>query len=289
MTICSKTLDAVEERLEERKSLEEIGRELCDVVDDHKGKALRLVKKLKGKDADQFLKDNADWLGYTISNVRERKYLESTRNTPTHKKIFAQNTYDVVSVPEATISEVVKDVEVKLKDSPKANIPPKIDTVPIVDKLVTNIKAINRPIDKIFQPIQNQKPIQPIITGGIDNEGNEGKCSIGKIIPDCNVCKFGGYRKDKNEWYCAKFYCMGDSCRFENRENQECKICGFTANVKEIFLEHAKLHKDEDIIQQAMQKIRHDDFLKDDVEMCPCGCGYGRGKTRWYSNKEITI
>lgn len=47
MTTCSKTLKAVDERLEQRKSLSEIGSELCDAVDDErKGKIQTIIKHI---------------------------------------------------------------------------------------------------------------------------------------------------------------------------------------------------------------------------------------------------
>lgn len=56
-------LEAIDKRLEEKKSLEEIGCELCDAVKDPKGKALRIIKNYKGK---KYLVDNAEWLGYDV-------------------------------------------------------------------------------------------------------------------------------------------------------------------------------------------------------------------------------
>lgn len=60
MTICSKMYEALDKRLEEKKSLDEIGSELCDAVIDPRGKAIRLIKAYKG---EKYLKEN-EWLGY---------------------------------------------------------------------------------------------------------------------------------------------------------------------------------------------------------------------------------
>ena len=71
MTICSTMLAAIDKRLAEKKSLEEIGCELCDAVDDPRGKALRIIKSHRGV---KFLKDNADWLGYQVQEKGAKKF-----------------------------------------------------------------------------------------------------------------------------------------------------------------------------------------------------------------------
>jgi hypothetical protein len=43
MTHCTKLFESLDKRLEERKTLEQIGNELCDTVDDPRGKAIRLI------------------------------------------------------------------------------------------------------------------------------------------------------------------------------------------------------------------------------------------------------
>ncbi len=63
---CSKLFESLDRRLEERKTLDEIGRELCDTVDDPRGKTIRLIKAHKG---EQWLYDNADWLGYNTRKI----------------------------------------------------------------------------------------------------------------------------------------------------------------------------------------------------------------------------
>lgn len=69
MTICKKFKLLVRERLKDHKSLYDIGMELCDGVDDPRGKALRIVKDILEKDkmdVEKYLRDNADWLGYKL-------------------------------------------------------------------------------------------------------------------------------------------------------------------------------------------------------------------------------
>ena len=67
MTICGAMLAAIDKKLQEKKSLEEIGEELCDSVDDPRGKAIRIIKSHRG---EKFLKDNAEWLGYNDSHIK---------------------------------------------------------------------------------------------------------------------------------------------------------------------------------------------------------------------------
>lgn len=96
MTICSKTQEAVIKRLDAKKqwydsltelqkkeyrdniknnersgALAEVGAELCDAVVDPRGKALRILRLVKKEQADRYLRDNAEWLGYSEYNARE--------------------------------------------------------------------------------------------------------------------------------------------------------------------------------------------------------------------------
>ncbi len=64
---CTKLFEALDKRLEEKKTLDEIGRELCDTVTDPRGKAIRLIKADKG---EKYLIQNADWLGYDVGHIR---------------------------------------------------------------------------------------------------------------------------------------------------------------------------------------------------------------------------
>lgn len=64
---CSKIFEALDKRLEEKKTLDEIGRELCDTVTDPRGKTIRLIKADKG---EEYLIENADWLGYDVNHIR---------------------------------------------------------------------------------------------------------------------------------------------------------------------------------------------------------------------------
>jgi translation elongation factor EF-G len=55
--------DAVEKRLEEGKTLEEIGQDICSGVKSSKRKIIRIVKEIEGK-GEQYLIDNSEKLGY---------------------------------------------------------------------------------------------------------------------------------------------------------------------------------------------------------------------------------
>jgi len=71
MTICSIMSDAVNKRLDAGQDLKQLGEELCDKVKDPKGKAIRLVKMIKG---EQYLIDNAVKLGYDgVGQLKNRK------------------------------------------------------------------------------------------------------------------------------------------------------------------------------------------------------------------------
>lgn len=63
MTACEKMFLLLDKLLEQRKSLDEIGEYICDGVEHPRLKAIRLIKTRKG---EQYLKDNAEWLGYSL-------------------------------------------------------------------------------------------------------------------------------------------------------------------------------------------------------------------------------
>ncbi len=82
MTACDKLFEGLEKRLQERKSLDEIGKELCSRVKDPRGKVIRLIKLYKEGDAEGYLRRNADWLGYDTdkATVGEKGGLHSQEN-----------------------------------------------------------------------------------------------------------------------------------------------------------------------------------------------------------------
>lgn len=67
MTICEAFKKAVKKRIEEGKTLEEIGIELCGGIEEPRRKAIRIVKMIYGED---YLIRNAGKLGYFLSQAR---------------------------------------------------------------------------------------------------------------------------------------------------------------------------------------------------------------------------
>lgn len=111
MTICSAMLASIDKRLAEKKTLEEIGCELCDAVDDPRGKAIRIIKAHRG---EKYLIDNAEWLGYQVkvpkkfatiteSNIEETIYPEPQQTNRTDS--FEQNEIVYESEPLKTVQE----------------------------------------------------------------------------------------------------------------------------------------------------------------------------------------
>lgn len=88
MTICSAMLAAIDKRLAEKKTLEEIGCELCDAVDDPRGKAIRIIKAHRG---ERYLRDNAEWLGYQIQEKGTKKFEPITDSNIQEPKQINQN------------------------------------------------------------------------------------------------------------------------------------------------------------------------------------------------------
>jgi hypothetical protein len=308
MTICSKTLDAVRKRLEERKSLEEIGKELCDAVDDPRGKALRMVKQIMGKDnAEKYLIDNAEWLGYRtdklaggIAHAQKNLCIDSNRSK--------QNVSDILPsvVPKVIVNKIVTD-------SPKANTVSKTN-------VQTNIEVVTPKVDVPIIPIDIQPKINIDNSAGWKNENiqkiiihtvspivetlpttniekfsdivvTKKSCIIGKNKLDCNICKFGIENKDG--WICNNDYfdCMSKICFFD--EEIVCE-CGFKTRHKDIFFGHVSvIHKDsQDLIKMVAGKILWDDIKREFI-ICPCGCGYGyrnsseNKNNRWYTKDEL--
>ncbi|MDP2364745.1 MAG: hypothetical protein Q8M94_13385 [Ignavibacteria bacterium] len=75
MTACEKMFLLLDKLLEQKKSLDEIGEYICDGVEHPRLKAIRLIKTRKG---EQYLKDNAEWLGFEFHkpNINFNKNVE---------------------------------------------------------------------------------------------------------------------------------------------------------------------------------------------------------------------
>ena len=68
MTICESFYEGLDRRLSKKMPIDQIAEEMCRGVKDRRGKVIRIVREYKGP---KFLVDNAEWLGYYASNVRD--------------------------------------------------------------------------------------------------------------------------------------------------------------------------------------------------------------------------
>ncbi len=67
---CEKLFEGLEKRLNEKKSIDQIAKELCPTLADPRAKVIDLIKIYKG---GKYLFENYDWLGYHKDQVRNRK------------------------------------------------------------------------------------------------------------------------------------------------------------------------------------------------------------------------
>jgi hypothetical protein len=65
---CTKLFESLDRKLDERMNLDEIGKQLCDTVEDPRGKAIRLIKAYKG---EEYLQENAEWLEFEYHKVNK--------------------------------------------------------------------------------------------------------------------------------------------------------------------------------------------------------------------------
>ncbi len=64
---CEKLFSAVDRRLADKKSIDEIASELCPGISKGRDKVVKIIKMHKG---GQYLLDNYEWLGYHKNNIR---------------------------------------------------------------------------------------------------------------------------------------------------------------------------------------------------------------------------
>ena len=163
MTICSKMYEALDKRLEEKKNLDEIGSELCDAVIDPRGKAIRLIKAHKG---EQYLKDNAVWLGYETTNNPGGRYGSDEKNHQVYKEVLNDARSNGIQVsshvyeqePHTTIQSMQDEFEpeevVYEKDS-------RIQYDPVLsgafDKEEMNYPKVKEIVDKLPHAYENKK------------------------------------------------------------------------------------------------------------------------------------
>lgn len=79
MTYSTALFKAIEKRIEDEKSIKEIGKELFPDVKNPSGKVIRLIRIYKSKDAQKFLETN-EFLGYKKAHNSTRKNLEVEPN-----------------------------------------------------------------------------------------------------------------------------------------------------------------------------------------------------------------
>jgi hypothetical protein len=68
MTICQSMKEAVDKRLKEKKTIREIGKELCKGLLFPNKKVISIIKQIKGQ---SYLDENADWLGYPLNGTTQ--------------------------------------------------------------------------------------------------------------------------------------------------------------------------------------------------------------------------
>jgi hypothetical protein len=154
MTICEKFKSSVRERLKEHKSLYVIGMELCDGVDDPRGKALRVVKDILKEDkidVEKYLIDNADWLEYQA----QHKDISKGNNIllPFATSILGEQNIPLNSVSKPEPRYKLKSI-VASSPSKETNIPSKETTVlPIEkDRKANQEKEIKKFYKSVFKP-----------------------------------------------------------------------------------------------------------------------------------------
>lgn len=64
---CSKLFEGLDTRLNEKKDIDTIADELCNEIIKKRQKIINLIKMHKGGD---YLKENAEWLGYDLKQLR---------------------------------------------------------------------------------------------------------------------------------------------------------------------------------------------------------------------------
>lgn len=98
MTICPETTrKAYQKRIDEGKTLEDIGSELCNGVKCPRRKAIRIVKQVLGED---FLIANSEKLGYDVKKV-EHVGAKNPSGKRKQQKIVALEVKPEVQQPEA--------------------------------------------------------------------------------------------------------------------------------------------------------------------------------------------
>jgi len=115
MVYCEKLFEGLDKRLEQQKTLDVIGIELCSTVKDPRDKAMRLIEAHKGK---EYLIENAKWLGYDTGHIRNpngnsrKKFSQLSEKEKQVEKIkqfikkngYEPDLYDVMSMVDSTLT-----------------------------------------------------------------------------------------------------------------------------------------------------------------------------------------
>lgn len=177
MTSCTTLFRALDKRLEDKKSLEMIGNELCDGVKNPRNKAIRLVKAHKG---NEFLINNAEWLGYNPKYIRSEGRPEENR-----LKKFNQNKEDktLAFIKKSKITKLLSK-EKKLKDTSKGIM--LVGRVEGIHPMIKsrNIEAFIEPSMEIGKHFVNYLEFEHGEDGGVSWEGHKADFAIpDEIIP----------------------------------------------------------------------------------------------------------
>ncbi len=178
---CSKLFEALDKLLAEKKSLDEIGIALCDGVDDQRGKALRLIKAHKD---EQFVIDNADWLKFDITHIRnpegKNRPKKSGQKKKSRKELMEDNSRPPTPDEYTKWDKDLEEIENKLQNI--SNEISRTNRKSYNDTLQNNKKRIRtirddffifqkNPVDEQSLRVKDFKRIAQLITiNGLINE-----------------------------------------------------------------------------------------------------------------------
>lgn len=94
MTTCKSMKKAVEKRLDEGKTIEQIGQELCGGVIHPERKIIRIIKDIEGKGEDYLISEgkNIGFTGVTqLKNAMKQREMKQANQTPTPAEMKVQN------------------------------------------------------------------------------------------------------------------------------------------------------------------------------------------------------
>ncbi len=80
---CEKLYESLDKRLNERKTIDEIAKELCPGISKGRDKIIRVIKSHRG---GRFLLNNFEWLGYHKENIRNHNTGAAVPKAPEERK-----------------------------------------------------------------------------------------------------------------------------------------------------------------------------------------------------------